>query len=292
MRLLRMRTCVVATDLDTSSDAALESAARLAAATGAAVHVIHVVAAPDAELTRTGRSERHEQDVQRALQRAGLDRDDVRVHLIPGDPRTTIGPLASSLGADVIVMGRRGPRTAAHRAAVGGTASAVVRDTVVPCLVVTAPLELPLDRVLIAMDRSDTARGALVVALSWASAMRPRGGGEPTVTALHVEADAFEPPGDQAIIDRELEALRRLGGDWAGVTVDGVTIGDADPVEAITRYAADLSPGLVVLGTRAVGRPTHPALGSVASALTARLVTPVLLVPPAVWRAFSQDLVA
>jgi nucleotide-binding universal stress UspA family protein len=76
------------------------------------------------------------------------------------------------------------------------------------------------------------------------------------------------------------------------VTVTGVTLDNPDPVAAITQYAEQLDPGLVVLGTRALGRPTHPALGSVASAVTRRLAMPVLLVPPAVWREYARDLVA
>src|SRR6059058_1195963 len=47
MRLLTIRTVVVATDLDPSSDGALDSASRLAAAAGAALHVVHVAAQSD-----------------------------------------------------------------------------------------------------------------------------------------------------------------------------------------------------------------------------------------------------
>lgn len=290
MRLLRLRTCLVATDLDVSSDAALDSAARLSAATGAALHVVHVVSQSDDTLVRTGRSVLREQDVRRALDRAGVPSGDPRLHIIPGDARTTIGPLAGALSADVIVMGRRRAASPGKGAAVGGTATAVIRNTVSPCLVVSTPLQLPIDRVLIAVDGSEASRGALVVAVSWASALRSRAGAAPTVTAVHVDAGASARSPAQAIVDRELDALRRDAGDWAGVNVTGVTLDHADPVAAITRYVTELDPGLVVLGTRALGRPTHPALGSVASAVTRDLSTPVLLVPPSVWEAYARDL--
>ena len=41
-------------------------------------------------------------------------------------------------------------------------------------LVLAEPLRLPLRRVLVPIDLSETARGALMVALTWASALRSR----------------------------------------------------------------------------------------------------------------------
>lgn len=289
MRLLRLRRCLVATDLDPASDVALDSAVRLSAATGAALHVIHVVTELDPELVSDGRSPERERRVREALDRVGGP-GDAKIHLVPSDPRTTIGPMAGAIGADIIVLGRQRSGAPPNAGPVGSTASAVIRDTTVPCLVVATPLRLPMERVLIAVDGSDTARGALVVALSWASALRKREGPVLTVTALSVDDPSSRGSGSQAVVDRELEELRRTGGDWAGVTVSGVTAHDTDPVGAITRYVAELDPGLVVLGTRAIGRPTDPALGSVASAVTSQITTPVLLVPPAVWEAYVHDL--
>jgi len=291
MRLLRLRTVLAATDLGGMSDAALDSAARLAAATGATLHVVHVVTEPEESLVRVGTSPRREQDVRSALHRAHAD--DARIHIIPGDPRSTIGPVGESVNADVIVMGRRSKEEPGAAPVVGGTATAVIRDTTVPCLVVSEPLQLPIDSVVIAVDASEAARGALVVAISWASALRRRTkGASPVLTAVHVDDGAGESSRDQETIDLELEEIRRMGGDWAGVSLTGMTISDADPITALSRYAAEVKPGLVVVGTRALGRPTHPALGSVASALARQLSAPVLLVPPAVWRAYARDLVA
>lgn len=292
MRLLRLRTVLVATDLEVLSDAALDSAARLAETTGATLHVIHVIAEAADGLVRTGKSPERERDVRSALDRAGVT-GDPRIHVVAGDPRTTVGPLADALGADVIVMGRHLEETPGIRHAVGSTATAVIRNTLVPCLVVARPLALPFERVLIAIDASEASRGALVVAISWASALRQRAkGASPTLTALHVDDGTAAASSDQATVDRELEALRRISGDWAGVTLTGVTVSDADAVTAIARYATQLEPDLVVLGTRALGRPTHQAFGSVASTLTGQLTAPVLLVPPAVWKAYARDLVA
>ena len=110
MRLLRLKTVLVATDLEPSSDAAVESATRLADVAGAKLHLAYVSAerggkadsgAPEAESAMTAFRER--------LEWSGSNR---RIHLRSGDPASTISQLADEIRADVIVMGRH-QRTAA-----------------------------------------------------------------------------------------------------------------------------------------------------------------------------------
>lgn len=280
MRMLRLRTIVAATDLSESSDVALDAAAQLAAAAGAALHVVFVSA----------NSQQGKAEVRRALERTGAAPRDLSIHVVPGDPRTTIGPLAEALHADVIVLGRhRVSNTRDDDPPVGSTAYAVIISAGIPCLVISRPLALPISRALVAMDKSKTSRGALIVAISWASALRDRAHPGTYLTAVHVNTGR-EAPSVSMTIEDELTALRRVSGDWAGVSVSATTLEAPDPVAAIARFADELSPDLVVLGTRAIGRPTHPVLGSVAAAVTNRLAMPVLLVPPAVWREYSGDI--
>ena len=94
---------------------------------------------------------------------------------------------------------------------------------------------------------------------------------------------------EEKTIEHELDILRRNAGAWAGVTVLGETIKGRDPATAIASYARDHCSELVVLGTR---RPEHRegGLGSVSASVTTRLVIPVLLVPPAVWRDHAKDM--
>jgi nucleotide-binding universal stress UspA family protein len=217
--------------------------------------------------------------------------DGHQIHIIRGDPRTTIGPLADSLKADVIVMGRHRESTALPAGRpVGGTAYAVITNTVAPCLVTTRTLALPLRRVLVAIDRSETARGALVVAISWASALRERAVATSDLLAIRVEANRPLGTSSHRTIDDDVEALRRDGGGWAGVTVKGLTLADGDPVTAITGAATQHDAQLVVLGTRGMRNPEPGALGSVAAAVTQRLTMPVLLVPPSIWRDYGRDI--
>ena len=97
MRLLTLRTVLVAPDHTPASDAALETARRLVEASGAKLHVAHV-AAPDspAETRR-----RHTPDV--ALGRAGPTARQQRYHLLNGDPAAQVSGLANRLDADLIV---------------------------------------------------------------------------------------------------------------------------------------------------------------------------------------------
>jgi universal stress protein E len=284
MRLLTLRTVLVATDLEPSSDAALDSAYRLAASADATLHLIHAFPDPRDR-------DRSADAVRRVLRRASVSVDDARLHLIPGSPADAIRSLADRLAADVVVLGPH--RTNAHGGdgPFGSTAQTVVARTFAPCLVAGRPLRLPLERVLAPIDLSETARGALLVALSWASALRAPGasGGRTTLSVLHVDSAAEGAAGTDAAaaVERELGTLERGAGDWAGVDVRATGARSTDVIETVTHYAADQGADLVVLGTRGLGMDDVVRLGSVSARLAARLSVPVLLVPPGVWRAYA-----
>jgi nucleotide-binding universal stress UspA family protein len=291
MRPLTLRIVLVATDLDRSSDAALDTAHRLAQAAGAALHVIHVLTPARAgDASAKSRDDRGDA-VRAVLRRASVPDDDAKIHLIPGSPNDTIRSLADRMTADVIVMGPHRERDRAGDGhPLGGTARAVAAGAFAPCLVVAHGLRLPLERVLVPIDLSNTARGALLVGLSWASALRGEATADRTtaLTVLHVDAaDEDAPNATATSVDRELELLRRSAGGWAGVTVRGLTEKSDDAVQTIVDYAVEHEADLVVLGTRGLGLDEVARLGSVSTSLTTRLEVPMLLVPPAVWRAYA-----
>lgn len=277
MRLLSLGTVLVATDLEPSSDAAVSSACALARIAGAALTVLN--AAPIAG------GEGGEGAMEAALGRAGVRRSDVTVEYAVGTPVPAIQAAADRVSADVIVLGpHRHPDGGGERRTLGSTAYGVVSGARVPCLVLAEPLPLPLERVLVPIDLSDTARGALMVALTWSSALRSRGTTE--LTVLHVDESASPPGGGEgeARIEAELALLRRTGGTWAGVSVRSATAVSDDVADAIAERAAGQD--LVVLGTRGLSA-VGSGLGSVAAALLQRVRTPLLLVPPAVWQAYG-----
>jgi universal stress protein E len=285
MQLMLPKNIVVAIDLADPAHPAILTAARLATAAGAALHVTNVVTSPggdgDAAVQARVRAE-----LAAILLRAGVRVNDATIHVLFGDPPFAIRALADRVRADVIVLGPHRERASPSRS-LGGTALAVVTNAWSPCLIVSAPLRLPLSRVLVPVDLSDTARGALLVGLSWASALRgasQQAGerGEATLTALHVQAasSTTTPP---PFVERELAFVREAGGTWAGVTVDGETVTDADVIRGIASFTARHRPDLVVLGTRGLGVGPVGRIGSVAASVATSLDVPTLLVPPAVW---------
>jgi nucleotide-binding universal stress UspA family protein len=229
-----------------------------------------------------------------ALERAGLDSVEVKTHSLTGDPAFAIDRLADKLGANVIILGPHRPTDAAA-AGLGGTALELVTNASVPCLVAPSVLRLPLRRVIVAVDLSDTARGALVTGVSWASALRTRQTEtteETTVTALRIHKTESSSENDHlrsAELDKQLERVRDEAGDWAGVAIESASESNADPAAGIAAYAREHRADLVVMGTRGLGLDATGRIGSVSAAMMERLDVPVLLVPPAVWLAYASS---
>jgi len=207
-----------------------------------------------------------------------------------------VAALSGEIGADVIVIGRHRQRTAPQSdGSIGGTAYDIATRTLSPCLITSRSLEVPIKQALVTIDTSETARGALLVALSWASALRhsKAAAADTTLTALHIESGRRLSPSDakrKRTIDHELDVLKRGAESWAGVTVTGATETSDDPAGAIIQFANDRKPDLVVIGTRQPSARKSSGLGSVSAAVTNQLDIPVLLVPPAVWRQHAHEI--
>jgi nucleotide-binding universal stress UspA family protein len=289
MRLLTLKNVLVATELDEAAVPAIIAASRLADAAGALLHVVSAVTSLDDHHGRGASAAEATAAVSTILRRAGARPDEAKIHVRVGDPASAIGALADRISADVIALGPHREDRSDNRP-LGGTALAVVTNAASPCLIVSAPLRLPLHRVLVPVDLSDTARGALLVGLSWASALR--GGlrenaehSDVKLTALHVRPpsrDASAPGAPQAI-EREVQFIRQQGGTWAGVSIHGQTTVHADVARAIVDFATEDSSDLVVMGTRGLGLDLVGRLGSVSASVMKSLAAPTLLVPPAVW---------
>lgn len=291
MQLLALRTVLVATDLDNASAAAIVTARDLATAAGASLHVVHVGSErPTAAMLAA---------VDAFLRRNGVSPAALHTHLIAGDPARSIRLLADHVKADVIVLGPHRERAATDgKRALGSTALAVVTESAAPCLVACSPLHVPLGRVLVAVDQSDAARGALVVGLSWASALRaptkPKQPSAASMLVLHVHrasaaAKTRSHAGQHrtAVLGRELERIRRDAGRWAQVSIDSVMRPGDDPAAAIVAAAAEGGADLIVVGTRGLGLDHTGRLGSVSESLVRTSRIPLLLVPPAVWASYD-----
>lgn len=279
MRLLHLKVVLAAVAGDESSLNVLRGARELATAAGATLHLVHVG-------LRSGLPDT-------LLVDAGLSDNDAQLHVVDGDAADAIRSVGDRIHADVIVLGR-------HRdyGMVGSTALAVVSNFWAPCLILGQPLRLPLERVLVPVDLSETARGALVTALSWASALRgATQTGGPTshdaavnLTALYVERsmrDRHQSQSRTHTLEDELTHIRRDAGRWAHVVINSAVVANGDAALAIDDYAREQHADLVVLGTRGLGLDGEARLGSVSLGLLRRAAVPVLLVPPAVWLSYA-----
>jgi len=282
MRPLALKNILVATDLTPAHTPALRTAARLAALTGGHLYVVHAIENGGAVDVN---------EVHARVREAGVDPSiamDVLVQRAP--PGAVVGQTARQVGADVVILGphrHHDPNTP------GGTADRAVRTSAVPCLIVPVELPLPLRRVLAPIDSSATARGALAVALSWASALRDRS--EHTqVSVLHVVPyDETAPTHDHDADTRHLEAViaevrEELSG-IAHVDVQTDVVHEESPAHAIVDYAARSRMDLIVIGTRGKSLTNADLLGSVSSVVVRDSRCPVLLVPPERWAGQSID---
>lgn len=274
MRLLTLKSVLVATDLDASSPFALRTAARLAALAGARLHLVHVAdrPVPGDEARLRARFEKTAPDA------PGLE----SAQVVYGTPARAILDRAAAVGADVVILGphRRGTGPAGE---LGSTAASIVRTAPCPCLVTATQLRLPLERVIAAVDLSEAGGGVLSVALSWASALRPRDG-KARLTALHVTSH----PGEDSVqrVREEVQRARARARGASFVEIDERSGPGSEPAEEILRHAASDAADLLVVGTRGADLPA-PGLGSVSAAVARETPCPLLLVPPVIW--MDQD---
>lgn len=271
MRPLALKTIVVATDPeDDELIPALRSAAELARLADARLYIVSATDGPDESDAR----------VKAHLTRAGIDLDVPEEIIVrPGPPGATIGQEVRRLDADVVVLG---PHRGKRGDLVGGTADRVVHIAGTPCLILPVTLPLPLERVLAPIDSSDGARGALAVAMTWASALRPRGK-QVELVALHVTSREPDDSAVCAALEREIDLVRQQLAGIARVNIRTVIDrGDASADTILKRARAE-STDLVVIGTRRMTVDTADILGSVSSSVARRARCAVLLVPPEVW---------
>ena len=290
MQLLRLNTVLAAVDDDDASVMILRGAHELATAANARLHIAHVASSVPSDATAHRHSGEHERTIQSILERAGLDGNEASLHLPTGDPAHVIRSLADLLRADVIVLGHHRSHKRG-RPEIGSTALRVVTNSWAPCLLLSRPIRLPLERVLAPIDLSDASRGALVIALSWASALRGAGatvGAAPvdvvSLTALYVDSSGMgEGAAQNQSLDDAVTRLRADAGKWASVAISGETRSGSEVPRTIAEYAAEHHCDLVVLGTRGVGLDDVGRLGSVSLEVGRRIDIPMLLVPPAMW---------
>lgn len=286
-----IRSILAASDLTEATDAVVRAAAALAELTGADLHIVHAF---DMELSAYAPRNPQVPGLDDWVRDAARELDvQIRRALPPTAPAVAsrevlvekahdaIEQRAAAVRADLIVVGRHRARPAGD-SFLGSTAERVIRTAEVPCLVIGAGLSMPLRRLLVPQDLSESGSKALDVALQWGAAFSGDG---LQLTVLHVIPrvyDVKEIAFDTAVIgpelEREVEAARVRTGVPDVIVRELVRWGD-HPAEEIVRVAEEEGADLIILATHGYGAVKRFLIGSVASGVTRGARCPVLLIP-------------
>lgn len=161
-----MKRILVATDLTEGAEKALARAIRLAAQSGAAIHLVHAGDRSEDCVVRRNRLLTKARLTAEKL--AGRELD-LTLHISSRSATDAILRAAERFNVDLIVLGAHGtPRLS--DAIFGTTATHIVRHTKRPVLVVQNDPAAPYAKILVAIDDPASARPLLAVALDIAPA--------------------------------------------------------------------------------------------------------------------------
>ena len=308
MRATPIHSILAATDLTGASDGVLHAAGALAAASGAHLHVLHafdleLTAYPELDGPPTFQRRIEQAEETLAVQLARTLPEGIRAEsrqVVIYAAHRAILERAAQIGADVIVLGPHRRSSPADRV-LGTTADRVIRSAACPCLVVRGPLRLPLRRVVVPLDLSDPAGGALAAATAWVDALGASSPGpdlpDVEIDVVHVVPRLFaddDLPVNRATIGprlhRQVEEVL-AGHAFGGAVREELVWGDA-PADEIVRYAEERRAQLVVMATHGHGALKRALIGSVASAVARAAPCAVLLVPPSRWSGREEEAAA
>jgi universal stress protein A len=276
----RMKTIVVATDLEGKSEAAIEYARRLAGGYGARIVLAHGMdpveyAAVDAVPGRIRRALTEE--ARKALDALTIDliREGIPSHseIRQGEVAQMLVDVARQYDAGLIVIGTKG-MLGAGGVIVGAVAEQLVRMAPCPVLAVAADWNAgefrptPGGPVLLAMERNESAQAAVQTAYSLAEVFHR------TLLVLHARGPAEA----SAFLNPPQIKLEEFGVQPSGRFPVRFLVKDGLPADAIVEAIAQFQPSLMVVGVKRASETPGPH--GTAFALLARSRVPVLCVPP------------
>ncbi len=275
----KMKTIVVATDLEGRSEAALEYARKLAGAYGARIVLAHgldpleyaaVESVPGSVLRGMPERARAALDEMAAeLTRAGIhSHSEVR----QGAVVEMLLEVIRQYEAGLVVVGSRG-RGGVGPVAVGAIVEALVRRSPCPVLAVAADWNagdyrpVPGGAVLLAMERNDATAAAVDAASSLAATFQR------TLIVVHARTSAEA----SAFLNPCATTLEEFGIRGTGGFAVRCVVKDGPPADAIPRAVAQYGPSILVAGVKRHS-DTPGRHGTVFSLLAASR-SPVLCVP-------------
>ena len=267
-----------ATDLLAKSEAAVRRAGMLADQMGAELTLLHV---------RQPGDSRPLAHIKGHIEASGA-RSQTRPSVIvrTGDPARLIIDTLEESNSQLLILGQHARRPL-RDALVGTIAEKVLMVKRRPLLVVQEEPLAAYERVLLALDASETSAGAVKASESLVVAPRTR------MKVVHAHETPFTSMLDYAGVDAD--AIARYASDWERDAVSAVralvrsasvdderyeiSVEQGQPVSAILRVVESYAPDLMVIGTRGRGRVGRALLGSVANRLLHELSCDALFVP-------------
>lgn len=276
-----MRTILAVTDFSTRAAVALDRAAAVAKATGAALHIAHAV---DDDLPPAILDRRLAEAAEFiAIEAERLDgAPHLERHVVSGDVYRALATLAGDLGADLVVTGdhRRSPLRDIFR---DTTVERLVRIGTVPVLIVRGSGTAPWRHALVGVEGEEA--GAILATLRSFGASAPA-----LATVLHAIDDptlgAMMYGGiEDATIDRYLAAVARKVRERLADAIrpDGMVVEvrtmEGLPAECLMGFARQNGCDLVAVATHAHSNAVRVVLGSVSSQLIREGTVDLLIVP-------------
>ncbi|SRR6266567_1488190 len=274
-----MKTIVVATDLQGTSEAALEYARKLASAYGARIVLAHGLDPIEYAAIESvpGRVLRRMTDDARATldqMVAELVRDGIHSHteLRQGAVVRMLLEVIRQYNAGLVVLGTRGNHGAGP-VAVGTIAEQLVRKAPCPVLAVAADWNAgehrptPGGSVLLAMDRNEALDSAVDAASSLAATFKR------TLIVVHARTAAEA----SAFLNPCATTLEQFGIRKHGEFPVRCIVKDGHPAEALTQAIAQYGPSILVMGVKR--KSDSPGRHGTAFNLLASSRVPVLCVP-------------
>lgn len=211
---------------------------------GASVTILHVVPPQASAENMTDKWEEGGKLLAKAVQRLSLNPDRITAMLREGDPKDIVCRVAEEIDADLIIMGSRGLKRL-QSILENSVSQYVFQLASRPMLLVKDDIYVKkINRVMVAMDKSDSAKQALNQALNF---LRDIKGGQ--LILVHANPDMKIKPGeipnpdeDPLLIPAATEA-KKLGISYKCIAPVG------KPGERICQVAADLNVDLLVLGS-------------------------------------------
>jgi len=289
---MKIKTILVPTDFSETANHAVEQALEVAIATGATMHLFHVVEPradePGVVSALSDYVARLEKDAETSLA--------LKVDVLRGNgvdvfyetarhvsPLDAISDATERLEPDLLVMGTHG-RSGLGRLVLGSVTEKVLRH--VPSNVLTLRKKAPVvraahafERVLVPVDFSEFSSRAVRMA---ASLLVP--GGE--LHVAHVVASPIHPSfyagGITRLFELDPEMPKRIRDqlvDWLeGQDVQEITVREGDIFSELMDVAASAKAQLVVMGTRGLTGLDHLLMGSVSEKMVRVSGVPVLTV--------------